>query len=235
MSTNQTIDGVEIRIDSRYFCEALEVVKPHVCRDDTRPVICGYRIETMDGSLYVTGTDSYTLGMVRLDKTSALGEWEDGLSFVLDADFVNRLLKFFKPLRKASSPVLSLVVDGWNVTADNGLISFTDHHGAIDADYPDTTHLIKPALTSIKNSVVPAKRTGFMPSKLKRFDAACAAYGQGTSLEIYPPSERQVMVVTCGNQFIGLIMPIRVISDNAQHLTIWDSYVDSAKALKRAS
>ena len=196
------------------------------------PVLATVLLETHGDQLLATATDRFRLGISRL--TSTLKDEEDQ-PVKQSADFralvpigdLKRLLTLFKP-KRYDDPTLTLrVIAGltgamWleveQAGAFDGLAAVSLRFALVDGDYPKIRKILADAI----------KYDGEPATSLPVNGAFLAAFKDvvrlGYSVTLRPTAPTKPIVVTCGEHFVGALMPRR--SDEIDHTNEWTQILD---------
>lgn len=179
--------------------ELRAAVKPHVSKDDTRPLLCGVNLIGDCGYLHVEACDSYTIIRATVDGTGLEGvdiTLEDGAGFLS------------VKAKRQDDVLLTFAED--EVTVTVGATSSTFAEIVSENPYIDLDKLADvPEAVATETIVVDAP--GHL-AKLARFPKA-----RGTTLTFHG-STRPVSFYTPGNasptvSYRGLLMPMRTADD----------------------
>lgn len=208
-----------LTVSAHRFCDAIAMTKPFVSGDDSRPLIRSHRVETRNGDICIAATDGYTMGVARIVAPSDKPAWPDGFAATLDYDFVKRVVQIFKPTRwEKAEALITIAVNEDTVTVDGK--DATLRARLVPGDYPDYADMISSALTSARSEAPPPKRVGLNAGYLTRFHAVARITAIDIStIEVFVSTDRDPTLITCGETFVGLIMPVRLQPQTA--LPIW--------------
>lgn len=181
---------------------ALIGVAAHAANEPTLPAISAVRFEASGGRLLLVATDRYTLGVYRVDVGATDGAHDDFEALVPAAD-VKLILSTFKTSRH-DDPAATLSLDGGTLTVSTPDRTLTVRH--LNAQFPPFRSLIKLA----DNIDQPAYR-GYMPGNFARFEKSA---GKHDHMVVHGSTGTKPTLVTIGDYFVGLIMPVRVGGDS---------------------
>lgn len=193
---------------------ALIAVQPHV-HNDAATGLDVVHFMADDQNIYVqaTNTASAALAIVSVWEADGLTGDPEEDSFDLDPTVVKELLQVFKASKNQPEDEIG---DSLQINISTKELIFTDISGL----FPGKTYIVPNGNTSevfpnlprlFEESVSAAKQ---VPSRilangklLQLFAHAAAAYKEPLAIE--PTATRTRMLITCGESFIGLLMPIR--------------------------
>lgn len=204
----------------------LRAVVPHVHRDKDAQWAHRVRVEVCPENVTVSATNGgYTAGLALV----SLWDNEDGELGVFDLSptDVKEILALFHGKAGGddeAGDTLRVEVDEKHlvVTDISGLFpgkSLTLPRLAVEDNFPDVAALIASKLTKGRKQAARLITSGEL---LGLFTKAAAAYG--ASLVIDPCGEDAAMVVSCGESFVGVLMPNR--QDEAQTALINSWHAD---------
>lgn len=195
--------------------QALMAVIPHAAEAKLSAALAVVHFTATDGMLHLTASNTVTLGhaVASAWETQGLtGDVNDD-AFNLPADVAKELLQIFKAKGKQPEDEIG---DTLRITVRESDITFLDVSGLFpgkefkiphedDHDYPIAFGrlLIQAALSDriMPERLVAAGRL------IRIFAAASAAYGE--PLVIEPTEDARRILISCGESFLGLLMPIR--------------------------
>lgn len=241
MERDEKLASIEVRTTDLYA--ALCAVLPHVGGDDDLPLLQGVHLTAHpDGNVYVMATDRFTAGL------AIASIWEDHLQVgeVVDLDLsagdVRDVLHLFKPSKK-DNPENALRIDvrtaEIRVTEVCGMIQTSaDKYLGLPRQvftdpYPDLPRMVAGAMQKAIRLREQAEDTGTageaaldelfaQASLLTRFGAAERAYRE--PLVIQRTAEaRTALLVSCGESFTGLLMPIRPDDEYVARYRAWQA------------
>ncbi|MHA7270419.1 hypothetical protein [Arthrobacter sp. HLT1-20] len=195
--------------------QALQAVLPHVAQDDSYGNLCNIRVAVTDENLFIQATSTVSAAM------AIASVWEhDHLTgdptvdvFELSPTTVKELLSIFKASKNQPDDSIG---DALRITVTGKELRFLDvsglfpgkefsiPNGEVSPTYPNLTSLFYNALAS--DIVVPA-RIVTNGKLLQLFAHAAAAYAQPLAIE--PTELKSRMLISCGESFLGLLMPIK--------------------------
>lgn len=195
-----------VELTARELGALLKPVFPLVGTDDYLPVLTAIHLSVRDGYLIAQATDRFRLGMCR-HKLEDQGTPE--LEALVLARDLKRVLQLFKPTRNVD-PVLRFKVraesgtlEVTNLAAFDGLLEAVVTFPTLDASFPDVRKLLVDVMQLETSGEVRA----FNPRFLAAFAAAQRSAGDVLVLRQATPGKP--LVVTCGEHFVGALMPVR--------------------------
>lgn len=202
-------------VNTKDLRQALQAVAPHVAKDNAYGSLTRIHVNVTDHNLYIqaTNTASAALAIASVWESDGLVGDPNDDAFELHADTVKELLTLFKPSGTAPEDEIG---DALRITITPKELHFLDVSGLFpgkaftvpnaepDTSYPNLPKMLFQALASEVN--VPA-RIVTNGKLLQLFAHAASAYKQPLTIE---PTELQSrMVISCGESFLGLLLPIK--------------------------
>lgn len=209
--------------------QGLMSVIPHTADAKLSAALAVVHFTATDGNLFLTACNTQTLGF------AVASVWEcEGLTgdpnedaFNLPADVAKELLALFKANGKQPEDEMG---DALRITVTPKFITFLDISGLFpgkefkiprddDNEYPVAFgRLLANAVLS--DRVMP-ERIAAAGRLVRLFSTASAAYGEPLVIEATADTKR--LLISCGESFLGLLMPIRSEdgSDVATELDAW--------------
>ncbi len=198
-----------ITITVSHLRNLVEPVLPFAGRDDMLPVLTGVHIKSHGKWLVATTTDRFRVGMKRVaayDSDAQPVEWP-AFEILVGASTLKSILTTFKGPRYLD-PELTLSVEGdrLEVEASGGLMfdRASIAYRLLDGEYPKVASIVKKAMET----------EGTAPDA--GFDAAFMADFRhvGRTLTMKRgPGERDPIFITDGADFIGALMPRKMVTD----------------------
>lgn len=201
--------------------QAFLSVAPHADPDAQFPQLHRVRLEVAGENLTVSATNRYTVGHAIVSIWDGDGELK---SFDLSPTNVKEVLVLFKgKTDDEDGPGASLRIE---VTDEH--VTFTDVSGLfagkslqlpaypLEDNFPEVAKLIRSKITSGPEGVERLVTSGRL---LGLFMKAAAAYGE--SLVIDPAGDSRAMLITCGESFVGMLMPQRIDEEIATKINGW--------------
>jgi hypothetical protein len=199
---------------------ALKSVVQHVALDPDLQEIHRVRLEVGPVNVTVSATNRYTIGQAIV----SVDEHGDGdlSAFDLSPADVKDVLAMF-PAPKKDEPDGSVEIE---VNSKHAI--FTDVSGLfagkqlklprcpMTQKFPDVDELIRKSLLRGSKS---AERLITNPNLVKLFLTAATVYGAPLVLD--PAGTDGAMLVTCGESFVGLLMPVRPDEETTAKLHGW--------------
>jgi hypothetical protein len=214
-----TVNTLDVR-------QALQSVIPHAADVKDSPAHAVVHFTATDQNLYLTACNMQTLGH------SVASVWEaDGMtgdpdtdSFNLPVDVAKELLALFKSSGKRKEDEIG---EALRLTIKNKTITVLDVSGLFPGkeltipredgnDYPVTFGRM--LMSAVLSEPVMPKRLTASGRLVKLFATAAAAYGE--PLVIEPTDDSRRILISCGESFLGLLMPIRD-EEVAGTLNVW--------------
>jgi hypothetical protein len=214
-----TVNTLDVR-------QALQSVIPHAADVKDSPAHAVVHFTATDQNLYLTACNMQTLGH------SVASVWEaDGLTgdpdtdaFNLPVDVAKELLALFKSSGTRNEgeigEALRLTIKGKTITVLDVSGLFPGKELTIPREdgneYPVTFGRM--LMSAILAEPVMPKRLTASGRLVKLFATAAAAYGE--PLVIEPTEDARRILISCGESFLGLLMPIRD-EEVAGNLNAW--------------
>ena len=214
-----TVNTLDVR-------QALQSVIPHAADVKDSPAHAVVHFTATDNNLYLTACNMQTLGH------SAASVWEaDGLTgdpdtdaFNLPVDVAKELLALFKSSGKQKEGEIG---EALRLTIKNKTITVLDVSGLFPGkeltipredgnEYPVTFGRM--LMSAVLAEPVMPKRLTASGRLVKLFATAAAAYGE--PLVIEPTDDSRRILISCGESFLGILMPIRD-EEVAGNLNAW--------------
>jgi hypothetical protein len=194
---------------------AFKAVLPHSSslRDDV--VLGRVQARWKTGELLVMGSDRRTVGLGHVSILDHRDGSQTG-TFDLTRAQVREILALFKrvPARDAGEVDevlrLTVAVDTITVTEAGGLFEGKAYvmpriPAVSGSGYPDLPELVAHGLTRARTDADIVTLDG---DALARFKAASDAYN--ADLQVEPTGDHTALIVSCGQQFVGLVMPTKL-------------------------
>lgn len=202
-----------LTINTADLRHALVSVQPHV-HNDASTGLDVVHFTADDGHLYVqaTNTASAALAIVSVWEAEGLTGDPQEDSFDLDPTVVKELLSVFKASKNQPEDEIG---DSLRITMTGKELTFTDISGLFPGKtyivpngnssevFPNLPRLFLDAVSSEKR--VPA-RIMANGKLLQLFAHASASYKEPLAIE--PTSTKTRMLISCGESFIGMLMPV---------------------------
>jgi hypothetical protein len=202
-----------VTVTAAGLCRIIGDALPFACKDPYLPTIHGVCLEAAGGILSATATDRYALGHSRTDCGGDLvGQ------LVISLADARLIAKLFRPAKRntAGPDVTITAADGTARFAysDDGSLGLVAELGigvrSVSNDFINYTSL----LNRPGDDAEPAdgKAYGFRPDLLARF-ARVYRGSADTPMRVFPGSATKITWVEIGEQFIGGIMPARIVEN----------------------
>ena len=214
-----TVNTLDVR-------QALQSVIPHAADVKDSPAHAVVHFTATDQNLYLTACNMQTLGH------SVASVWEaDGLTgdpdtdgFNLPIDVAKELLALFKSSGKRKEDEIG---EALRLTVKDKTITVLDVSGLFPGkeltipredgnEYPVTFGRM--LMSAVLSEPVMPKRLTASGRLVKLFATAAAAYGE--PLVIEPTEDSRRILISCGESFLGILMPIRD-EEVAGNLNAW--------------
>ncbi|WP_020580167.1 hypothetical protein [Actinopolymorpha alba] len=199
---------------------ALLSVAPHADPDPEFPPLHRVRLTADRHNVWVTATNRYTAGLA-IVSTEDLDTDDDNPAIDLTPGNIKEILTIHKPVKDEPDQTLRIDVDGKHTTVTDVSGMFPGKalrlpRLSVEDGFPDIPAAIHKYLT---RGPEPAGRILTSGKLLGLFGDAAKAYGQ--PLVVEPTGERTVLVIACGESFLGLLQPQTVTEDDAARLAEW--------------
>jgi len=204
--------------------QALRSVAPHADPDPDFPPLHRVRLEVGPVNLTVSATNRYTVGHALV----SVEDNHDGelASFDLSPQDVKEILALFKgKAGEGEQPDDTLRIDVTDkhvtVTDVSGLFpgkSLSLPRYPDESNFPSVSKLIADTLT--KDATAP-ERLVTSGKFMGLFTHAAKAYGE--SLVMDPTGSKSALLISCGDSFIGLLMPVALDEEEAAKVNGWHS------------
>jgi hypothetical protein len=214
-----TVNTLDVR-------QALQSVIPHAADVKDSPAHAVIHFTATDQNMYLTACNMQTLGH------SVASVWEaDGLTgdpdtdaFNLPVDVAKELLALFKSSGTRKEDEIG---EALRITVKDKAITVLDVSGLFPGkeltipredgnEYPVTFGRM--LMSAVLSEPVMPKRLTASGRLVKLFATAAAAYGE--PLVIEPTEDARRILISCGESFLGLLMPIRD-EEVAGNLNAW--------------
>lgn len=187
----------------------------------------GIYLEEHDGQLRAWSNDRFTAALVKTNPDSIT----PGFEAVIDRDDVKDLLSLFKATGPGRSAPIALEVDGLSLRVRSS-------SEATFALIKPSNYPIGPVRRIFRDAVADTATVtgaGFNPALLARCKEAAAALGRGTDhMDLRLGStDRKPVLVTLGEDFLGLIMPRASL--NGDRLAPWAAEFSTGVTARAAS
>ncbi|WP_411732171.1 DNA translocase FtsK [Paeniglutamicibacter sp.] len=204
---------VRLTVNTADLRHALVSVQPHVHNDAATGLALVHFMATHE-NLYVqaTNTASAGLAIVSLWEAEELTGDPSADAFDLDPTVVKELLQVFKASKNQPDDEIG---DSMQITVTRKELTFIDMSGL----FPGKTYIVPngnssevfPNLPRLFNDAMEARKQ--VPARimangklLQLFAHASAAYKEPLAIE--PTDTKTRMLITCGESFLGMLMPV---------------------------
>lgn len=198
-----------ITISAKKLKGLVDTIAPHTT-DGMMPTLSCIQFRSYKGVVTAGATDRFTIGIAR----EVIEDVEPGFSARVSVTDLRTILSVFRPSRRVN-PVITLTVDSENgrlVVEESGglsgLLAASFAFKLNDFDVPSLEGLVKKWEAPDK----PVERFALNPSLLAKF-AHAQRHGEPLLIESGGPNKP--CVVSVGDYFIGLIMPVRDLGSTA--------------------
>ena len=230
MTDRETLP-VTFQINAREFVDTLTTALTFALRDSTLPMLDGVDLNIFKGQLVTTATDRFRLALIRSEIEELDGQ--DGRLGFLDYITTRKLIALVKPAgrgRGIMSVPLTVTVADSKLTVDNKSEKVTVAISTV-VEHPNVIKLIT---ESIVREAKSSRDWAVNPKLLASF--AAASRGEMAAVRVNDPT--RPLIVSIGDNFVGLLMPVRMGDPEAGHdkaLAAWSEFFTPPKpARKRA-
>lgn len=207
-----------ITVELADFRAALASVVVHADPDPEITSRHRIRLDIGGENVTVTATQGYTAALAIV----SVQENHDGelSGFDLLPGDVKKILGLFKLVKDGLGQAVRVDVTDQHVkvTDVSGLFdgeALTLLRVAVDDAFPEVAALVAASMRKERGSTDRLWTTGAL---VKHFTAAASAYGEALVIE---PTHGRALLVSCGESFLGLLMPRRVDEDDTARLDGW--------------
>jgi hypothetical protein len=191
-------------VPAKGLTDLLSSVLPLAAKADRVPALNAVQLRVLGDYLVATATDRYVAGSARtfLAPDGSTAEW----TALVSAADVKAVLVDVKKLRAPS--IVELTVDA-PTTLTIGYAGSSRTVRLVDAGYPKVQGIIAAGLASAQKRT---KAFGLNPEFFGRF-AAAAKVDKRLVVDCWMDDHSDRVVITCGDDFVGLIMGCRINID----------------------
>ena len=201
---------------------ALRSVVPHVDPDPDFPQLHRVRLDVGPENVTVSATNRYTVGHALVSIWENL-DGEMGPVDIAPVDVKEILVLFHGKANEGDEPDYTVRIE---VTSEH--LTITDVSGLFEGkalhlprhpmedNFPDVSTMIRDKITAEPES---AERLITSGKLLGLFMKAAAAYGE--PLVIDPAGSTGAMLISCGESFVGMLMPQRADEETAAKINGW--------------
>ena len=203
-----TVNTLDVR-------QALQSVIPHAADVKDSPAHAVVHFTATDQNLYLTACNMQTLGhsVASVWESEGLTGDPDTDAFNLPVDVAKELLSIFKSSGKRKEDEIG---EALRLTVKNKTITVLDVSGLFPGkeltipredgnEYPVTFGSM--LMSAVLSEPVMPKRLTASGRLVKLFASAAAAYSE--PLVIEPTEDSRRILISCGESFLGILMPIR--------------------------
>lgn len=218
-----------ITVNTKDLRQALASVIPHA-HDDPETKLNRLRCTATGDLLYVQAASGITAAtaVVSVWDVGALsGSPEDDV-FDMSVATAKKILAIFKASKKQPDDemgeAMTITVSDAELTfVDTGGLfpgeSFSQPTGEVDGAFPNLPRIFAEALSADKRLPDRLLANGEL---LRKFATAASTYGR--PLVVEPTGERTRILISCGESFIGLLMPVRVEPGSEQEAELKEAH-----------
>jgi DNA polymerase III sliding clamp (beta) subunit (PCNA family) len=193
--------------------------------DDTLPMLRCVRLEFTSGRVIGVATDRFTLGVITAEyvEPEANDATPEVFDVMVDHNDVDTLIKLAKtPVKSSVWRTVDVTVTERDERPNSGhygnpvTIEFRFNSGetvavrAADYEFPKYRQLIPSAVSDATDLRGTDYTTGFNPGYLAKFAKVLSADGKAGRMAVTTHSPSKPTAVRIGDDFIGLIMPVRL-------------------------
>lgn len=233
--------STSIDLTSRQLRDAITLVKPFIGTDDCFPTLLGYRLAVIDGDLYVSGTDRYTMATVRVPGAED-EPFPAGFVGFLPSSLAARALQLFGGGDRKALPVLLTVrIDGEWVSIENRPSDVTEpptrlvakSHGKNDLDHLALLRkvVVEWRESSTRSDGIPV--LGLNPAFTARLAVVQKLMGNGQYVTARITARNKPVLFTAGEDFIALQMPVRLSDNASDEIAAWEPRLAEKPAKKK--
>jgi len=205
---------------------ALQAAGPHASTDTDDTTCHRVRLAVGEHNITVSATNRYSAALALVSIEEHDGEVID---IDLSSQDVKEILALFKSTKAGTDEEIGDVLqlrttdEHFRVTDVSGLFpgkSLSLPRLAVDGQFPDVAAIAFKALTRPPTlSLEIAERLTTAGTLLALFKSAAAAYNEPLALEMTGPGS--VLVVSCGESFLGLLKAMKPNDDQLAEMTRW--------------
>jgi len=227
MTTTLVVGTADLR-------QALTAVRPHACTDKEIPDLARIRLTVDPQNLTITGTDRFTCGLAIVSVWELAWEPDDTDLVELLAEDIAKLLTIFKAPAKDGGEDGPQYTLRFEITADQVTVTDCSGFDIVGRRYrmprletADALDLVPQLVDRIHGSKLVlldgVKDMTVSGDHLARFKVASSTYDRPVSLETRGEgrSNSPTILVRCGESFLGLMMPRRLLDDDVQRAREW--------------
>lgn len=215
-----------ITVSTREFRQALISVSPHQFPKPDFPSLHRVRLTLDRVNLSVTATNRYTAALAVASLEDAFYS-DEGEPYDLSPNDVTEILALFKGGGGSGSAEDEQPDDRLEIAFNDSHLIVTDVSGLIPGkslklprfpvadDFPNIHDLVRNNLTARRSR---PDRTVVAGKLLTLFGAASKTYGGALAIE---SGERNALVISCGDSFVGLLMPHKLDPEHVAELDEW--------------
>lgn len=190
------------KVPAKDLVNLLAAVLPMASTDKFVPMLCAVRLEVRGNYLIATATDRYVAGMARtfISGDGDLTPWVG----LVDGPDIKAIITEARKIKVGAALAELTVANGKLVFGAYGQEIRTARF--VDDAYPRVELLFEKALAIQAGRTRPA---GVNPDLVTKFSAIAKSTGQ-RCIDYWLDNKAETIAVTCGDDFIGIIMGIRL-------------------------
>lgn len=196
----------KVTITAASLATAITAVLPFAGTDDTLPMLAAVRCEVMNGELWLATTDRYTVGAHRVALHPDYPQSDD-FAVTLPLSVAKQALAIVKLGQsefKGIETVVTLEVEDRHVRVTAGMDTHLLKGRASEDAFPQWRHFFA---APAKDDAVTDRFFAFNPALLARFGKIGG--GKTATMTCYMQSATKPMMVQIGDDFFGVVMPVR--------------------------
>lgn len=226
----------QITVDGDKLCQALAAVVPHAGAMDSLEWL---RIDIAGDTLTAYTTDRYTIGLARIDGEAIIDCDRDLWSIDILADDAKLIAAIFKPGKDQQASIrLHATTTDLTITDVSGLVTGRELTvGATTSveHLASVPRLVAKAALDADQSVITSASAALWvtgPKQWAKFIKSATNYPR-ESIVVEAHEPNRPFLITIGEHFIGLLMPIRsdaATSEGRQHRDLIGDWIDTLPA-----
>lgn len=188
------------QIDANELLAATSSILVFASTDDYIPSICNVSFHVRPGCLYLSATDRYCLGQLRVRFETRVRA-----DFIVPRGEITRMARYFRPVKKAKTTLKFEIGDTLTIEESGtipGLPGVRASFKLYDGTLPNTDKLLGAVELAADPYVA-----GYNPQYMARFAKVQKRFTD--TVRVTPTGFNKPTYVTIGDYFRGLIMPVR--------------------------